>query len=1054
MFNASSVSPSPASSALSSSLEPPANPTRYHSNSPIFQLVPLPEGTQVSPVAFSPFSQGPSPLSPPGPPATATPLPPPPHHQQTSTHAIPLPLPLDTSASMHRHRASISSDASSSKGSPPVSLPLPLGPAGSASSATHQPPSASTSTSAAPKKVPFVPPPPPPPLSNPLDLLERSRTGLSQLIGYGNIDARPSRQSPNVVQSGDVAGGGSGRGALGAAGRALKSGACTACRVAKAKCSQRQPACERCTSLKLDCVYAVFAKRGRKRTMTPNQVLLENCHRDIEQALAILASTSPPHPVPPPLPPIASSDPIRNNHSSMATTNEEEESGSTKELKDVLENPLALLAHISSLKVGGDSTTDEESGKHFLPQQTSRDAEPTVEGYFATGLYQLRSDADPAYDPVSLGIITEHTLARYVDFYFSSLHPFVFHLTRSIHTPRFLRDTSPFLTTALACLCATFDPASQSTVPALFNHLQLINTRIWSEGLKSLEIVQAYMLLIHWTPIANNWGDDRRWGWLGTAIRIATEIKLHKTLNQTTYDFYRSVTPLCCDDAFQQLSDDRIRSWRLISVCETALGVSTGRLGAISNLCSVWPGPPTPSNLTRDHPHYNVYALLELTKIYANGICLSNNVTDTEASTNFDIRASFKSKWMHDLQQWRQNWIHANHYVRMIYSHNLTILLSISLRFRGPVAPVLEECRHQAHETASLAVHWPDDSYKWGSNISVVVVAHAATLLLRIDATKPGPLSPSVIHLCAAVADKLLQTGATRPQTRTLATLHGTRIRTLLAASTAPSAPQPLPSSLLPSDLTSQPSLSDPNIHATFESISKQLQGHHEQQQLFPPTFPGFEPLHLPSVVPPTSSSAFPPMYPHSAQQRMDTSSTSSPNSASPSSLVRDALSSSTNATAGISLKPDSDHLWSLPSAESHMLWDLFRDHQPQPPPSHVVGAMSSAAANPLSPSQLLVNSRPSTSGGRGANKDSGDSSGNSSGSGAARRRASVKTEGNGKKKRERSRSRRPGEDEGDSSGTTTTTGTTAMTNSGEDWVHRNALETDWLNSEPGAWAW
>jgi len=143
----------------------------------------------------------------------------------------------------------------------------------------------------------------------------------------------------------------------------------------------------------------------------------------------------------------------------------------------------------------------------------------------------------------------------------------------------------------------------------------------------------------HWTPIANNWGDDRRWGWLGTAIRIATEIKLHKTLNQTTYDFYRSVTPLS-DDAFQKLSDDRIRSWRLISVCETAyvslllllltryfsssdasttiirLGVSTGRLGAISNLCSVWPGPPTPPNLSRDHPHYNTYAILELTKIY------------------------------------------------------------------------------------------------------------------------------------------------------------------------------------------------------------------------------------------------------------------------------------------------------------------------------------------------------------------------------------------------------------------------------------------------------
>jgi len=175
--------------------------------------------------------------------------------------------------------------------------------------------------------------------------------------------------------------------------------------------------------------------------------MLENCHRDIEQALALLSSSSTPHSAPPPLPPISSHPSSLHNSATHtpsvveggnpSANHEEEDSGSTRELKDVLENPLALLAHISSLKVGGDSTTDEESGKHFLPQQTNREAEPTVEGYFATGesdtalsvefktaealfveltgLYQLRSDADPAYDPVSLGIITEDTLARFVD---------------------------------------------------------------------------------------------------------------------------------------------------------------------------------------------------------------------------------------------------------------------------------------------------------------------------------------------------------------------------------------------------------------------------------------------------------------------------------------------------------------------------------------------------------------------------------------------------------------------------------------------------------------
>lgn len=94
----------------------------------------------------------------------------------------------------------------------------------------------------------WVPPPPPPPLSDPVALLQRSQTGLAQVLSQGNIDARPSRQGP---------------------GSAPRSGACTGCRAAKAKCSQDEPQCMRCLMMKLECVYPLFNKRGRKRTMTP-----------------------------------------------------------------------------------------------------------------------------------------------------------------------------------------------------------------------------------------------------------------------------------------------------------------------------------------------------------------------------------------------------------------------------------------------------------------------------------------------------------------------------------------------------------------------------------------------------------------------------------------------------------------------------------------------------------------------------------------------------------------------------------------------------------------
>ena len=254
-------------------------------------------------------------------------------------------------------------------------------------------------------------------------------------------------------------------------------------------------------------------------------------------------------------------------------------------------------------------------------------------------------------------------------------------------------------------------------------------------------------------------------------------------------------------------------------------------------------------------------------------------------------------------------------------------------------------------------------------------------------------------------------TSSTHVRSRTLATLHGTRIRTLLQASTAPTAPQPLPSSLLPSDLTAQPSLTHPQIHATFETFSKEV-------QLYPPVFPGLEhPSSLSSYTNPNASDS---------QHRPSMSD-----------------QSISNLSQEVGLKPDSDHLWSLPSSESHMLWDLFHDHRPdqpvatnsQPPVIPPVNppASDSTSLNPFSPSQLLVNSRPSTSG--------GISSGSGSGSG---------TSGS---KRRRGRSEDGGGSAEGGEGVPMT-GTDDSINGGEDWVHRNALETDWLNSEPGAWAW
>ncbi|GAA5835930.1 hypothetical protein JCM11251_006605 [Rhodosporidiobolus azoricus] len=610
------------------------------------------------------------------------------------------------------------------------------------------PPTASTS------KKPYVPPPPPPPLGDPFALLARSREGLAQLVAHGNIDARPSRQGPAPPP---------------------KSGACSLCRTAKAKCSQDEPRCTRCVQQNLECTYPIFNKRGRKRMLTPNQVLICNIHRDVETALEILAhssaSTNSPHPA---IQALRTSEPSTSSSASTMDTSEEDDE--SRRLKSVIESPLAVLAHISSLKVT--ESTEEESGKTFLPKEKGEKAGP-AEGYFATGLYQLRSDADAAFDPVNSGLLTAPEFDRLVDIYFAHLHPFFLHLAPALHTPRFLRDVSPFLSTALAYICASFEPEMHHLVPALNAHVQRLSDRVWSEGLKSLEIVQAYLLLIHWTPIENDWGDDRRWAWLAQAIRIATEIKLHKTINNATYDFYRSVTPLG-EGAYAALKEMRAWSWKLVFVTDIALCVSTGRTGSVQAFAASKLGSPLPARLPPDHPEYNITALIYLNRLYAKAIIHSNNLQDSETGHEPELRQTFKDEWQRDLQAWLQDWPHISPLVRLIAQHDTTILLSISLRFKGPVAPVLEDCRLSALETAKMAVNIGGD-LRWSSNLIVVMVAYAATLLLRITAAK-GPIDEETKMLCAAVADGLICIGEARSASRTLATLHGTRIHALLSA--------------------------------------------------------------------------------------------------------------------------------------------------------------------------------------------------------------------------------------------------------------------------------
>ncbi|GAA5885547.1 hypothetical protein JCM6882_007462 [Rhodosporidiobolus microsporus] len=645
-------------------------------------------------------------------------------------------------------------------------------------------------------------------------LLDRIRGGIETLLERGGIDARASRQGQ--VQ--------------------YKVGACVACRAAKTKCSQGNP-CERCKVSGATCEYLKHVRRGRKSEPTPNALLLASLLTDADNvysaitgkavdqkpldvlrgAKASIVRVPPSQAAPPTLQHLAISEQPEDEHHDYGSTESDNDADSSPlpasaetsstaiNFGGLISNPLAVLAHIASGPKAKLETTEQESGTSMAFLPAVYDSVASADQYFSTGLYEIRLDVMPEVDPVNLGILSSQQLKMVMDFYFSTLYPSSFYLDPRVHTPELLRNVSPFLTTVLAYIVSAYVPALAHLVPALYEHVLLLSNRIFAFGYKSLEIVQAYCLLAEWAPAPNNWGSDRQWSWIGQARRIATEVRLDKSTNFALVLRYASATAIP-EQAQELFTLDRKRTWTLLFITEIAVSVSTGRFEAMSGLNFKEGFRAQVPDVDPKDPLYNLTALEALHRIYAKSLMLAaglrEEMSPSPDSTNTDIRDAFMASYTPDLQAWQKRWTAASSQVLVMSGHAQTILLTISLQFPGPVLPVLNRCRSSALKTVRVIAEKPDPSLLYGPSALVTAMAYAATLLLRIEGlvSSSGGKSEyaTVRPLCCAVASTLEKMAAQRGGVRTYASLHATRIRSLLGELDA------LPSSS--AALTQQPS--------------------------------------------------------------------------------------------------------------------------------------------------------------------------------------------------------------------------------------------------------
>ncbi|EIW71458.1 hypothetical protein TREMEDRAFT_67782 [Tremella mesenterica DSM 1558] len=152
------------------------------------------------------------------------------------------------------------------------------------------------------------------------------------------------------------------------------------------------------------------------------------------------------------------------------------------------------------------------------------------QNYFRPGAAHIpMAGVDDDRVPEPLTIMSREEMAELFDIFFDHMSPHVPLLYRDFHTPDLVLQRSQFLCTVICAISARYYTKNPDLHARLSAHAKRLAFEVPSRGYKSVEVCQAYLLLSLWTlGPEKTFEQDRTWLMLGMAIRMATDLNLHR----------------------------------------------------------------------------------------------------------------------------------------------------------------------------------------------------------------------------------------------------------------------------------------------------------------------------------------------------------------------------------------------------------------------------------------------------------------------------------------------------------------------------------------------
>ncbi|KAJ7363984.1 hypothetical protein DFH08DRAFT_930081 [Mycena albidolilacea] len=126
------------------------------------------------------------------------------------------------------------------------------------------------------------------------------------------------------------------------------------------------------------------------------------------------------------------------------------------------------------------------------------------------------------------GLITPQEAEKLFDIYFQRMNLSVSLLDPVLYTPQKTCYRSPFLFTVVCAIASRFYTERPELYPQAMHFAQLAAGTALISGHKCVELCQGYILMSLYPVPAKRWEEERGWLYLGLAIRMATDLNLHR----------------------------------------------------------------------------------------------------------------------------------------------------------------------------------------------------------------------------------------------------------------------------------------------------------------------------------------------------------------------------------------------------------------------------------------------------------------------------------------------------------------------------------------------